>query len=34
MNKDELNGKVDKLKGKAKQAFGNATDDQRLHKQK
>ena len=31
MNKDELNGKVDKLKGKAKQAVGNATDDQRLH---
>jgi uncharacterized protein YjbJ (UPF0337 family) len=31
MNKDELNGKVDKLKGKAKQAFGNATGDQRLH---
>jgi uncharacterized protein YjbJ (UPF0337 family) len=31
MNNDELNGKVDKLKGKAKQAIGNATDDQRLH---
>jgi uncharacterized protein YjbJ (UPF0337 family) len=31
MNKDELNGKVDKIKGKAKQAFGDATDDQRLH---
>ena len=31
MNKDELNGKVDKLKGRAKQTFGNATDDQRLH---
>ena len=31
MNNDELNGKVDKLKGKAKQAFGDVTDDQRLH---
>ena len=27
MNKDELNGKVDKVKGQAKQAWGNATDD-------
>ena len=31
MNKDELNGKVDKLKGQVKQAVGNATDDQQLH---
>jgi len=31
MNKDELNGKVDRLKGQAKQAFGDATDDQALH---
>jgi len=31
MNQDELNGKVDKLKGQVKQAVGNATDDQRLH---
>jgi uncharacterized protein YjbJ (UPF0337 family) len=31
MNKDELDGKVDKLKGQVKQAVGKATDDQRLH---
>ena len=31
MNKDELNGNVDQLKGKLKQAVGDATDDQRLH---
>jgi len=31
MNKDELNGNVDKLKGKLKQAVGDATDDQQLH---
>ena len=31
MNKDELNGKVDKLKGKTKQAWGDATDNERLH---
>ena len=31
MNKDELNGNVDKLKGKVKQAVGNATDDPALH---
>jgi uncharacterized protein YjbJ (UPF0337 family) len=31
MNHDELNGKVDKLKGQVKQGIGNATDDQRLH---
>jgi uncharacterized protein YjbJ (UPF0337 family) len=31
MNKDELNGKVDKLKGQAKQAVGKATDNERLH---
>ena len=31
MNKDELDGKVDKLKGQVKQAVGNATDDQQLH---
>jgi uncharacterized protein YjbJ (UPF0337 family) len=31
MNRDELNGKVDKLKGQVKQGVGNATDDQRLH---
>ncbi len=27
MNKDELNGKVDKLKGQAKQAWCDATND-------
>jgi uncharacterized protein YjbJ (UPF0337 family) len=31
MNKDELDGKVDKLKGKVKQATGHLTDDERLH---
>ena len=31
MNKDELNGNVDKLKGKLKEAVGDATDDQQLH---
>jgi uncharacterized protein YjbJ (UPF0337 family) len=31
MNKDELDGKVDKLKGQVKQGVGDLTDDQRLH---
>ena len=31
MNKDELDGKVDQLKGKVKQATGDLTDDERLH---
>jgi uncharacterized protein YjbJ (UPF0337 family) len=31
MNKDEINGNVDKLKGKVKQTVGNATDDPQLH---
>lgn len=31
MNKDELNGKFDKVKGQAKQVVGDATDNQRLH---
>jgi uncharacterized protein YjbJ (UPF0337 family) len=31
MNKDELNGKIDKLKGQTKQAWGHATDDQATH---
>jgi uncharacterized protein YjbJ (UPF0337 family) len=31
MNKDELNGKADQLKGKAKKALGDATDNERLH---
>ena len=31
MNKDELKGKMDQIKGKAKQATGHLTDDERLH---
>jgi uncharacterized protein YjbJ (UPF0337 family) len=31
MNNDELNGKVDQIKGKAKQAWGDATDNPKLH---
>jgi uncharacterized protein YjbJ (UPF0337 family) len=31
MNRDELEGKKDQLKGKVKQAAGDLTDDQRLH---
>lgn len=31
MNRDELDGKVDKLKGQIKQGIGEATDDQQLH---
>jgi len=31
MNKDELNGKFDRLKGQAKQAVGDATDNETLH---
>jgi uncharacterized protein YjbJ (UPF0337 family) len=31
MNDNELNGKVDTIKGKAKQAWGDATDNERLH---
>jgi uncharacterized protein YjbJ (UPF0337 family) len=31
MNKDELDGKVDKMKGKLKQAAGDLTDNERLH---
>jgi len=30
-NRDELEGKVDQLKGRAKQAWGDVTDDDRLH---
>jgi uncharacterized protein YjbJ (UPF0337 family) len=30
MNNDELNGKVDKLKGKIKEGVGNATNDESL----
>ena len=31
MNKDELNGRTDQIKGKVKQATGDLTDDERLH---
>ena len=31
MNKDELDGKVDRLKGEIKQRVGDLTDDQALH---
>ena len=31
MNRDEIDGKVDKLKGRVKQGVGDATNDQRLH---
>ena len=31
MNKDELNGKGDQVKGKAKQAWGDITDNERIH---
>jgi uncharacterized protein YjbJ (UPF0337 family) len=31
INKDELEGKAEALKGKAKQAAGDLTDDERLH---
>ena len=31
MNKDELKGKAQALKGRAKQAAGDLTDDEQLH---
>ena len=31
MNKDEIDGKVDRLKGQIKQGVGDLTDDERLH---
>ena len=31
MNRDELEGKAEALKGKVKQAAGDLTDDQELH---
>jgi uncharacterized protein YjbJ (UPF0337 family) len=31
MNRDELKGKSDAMKGKVKQAVGDLTDDERLH---
>src|SRR5262245_31343197 len=31
MNQDELKGKAEQVKGKVKQAFGDLTDDEKLH---
>lgn len=31
MNRDELEGKAEQLKGKVKQGVGDLTDDERLH---
>lgn len=31
MNRDELDGKAEKIKGKLKQAAGDLTDNERLH---
>ena len=31
MNKDELNGTIDRLKGQVKQGVGDATNNDRLH---
>ena len=31
MNRDELDGRVDQVKGKVKKAVGDLTDDERLH---
>ncbi len=31
MNKDEIDGKTEQLKGKVKQATGDLTDDDQLH---
>jgi uncharacterized protein YjbJ (UPF0337 family) len=31
MNRDEIQGKAEALKGKMKQAAGDLTDDERLH---
>lgn len=31
MNKDEINGKAEQIKGKIKQATGDLTDDENLH---
>jgi uncharacterized protein YjbJ (UPF0337 family) len=31
MNKDELEGKTEQAKGKAKQAWGDITNNERLH---
>lgn len=31
MNRDELDGKLDRAKGEVKQAIGDATNNERLH---
>jgi uncharacterized protein YjbJ (UPF0337 family) len=31
MNRDELEGRAEQVKGKVKQAVGDLTDDERLH---
>jgi len=31
MNRDELEGKLDRAKGEVKQAFGDATNNDRIH---
>lgn len=31
MNRDELDGKAEQIKGKVKKAAGDLTDDERLH---
>ena len=31
MNRDELEGKAEKIKGKVKQGVGDVTDNERLH---
>jgi uncharacterized protein YjbJ (UPF0337 family) len=31
MNRDELNGKGEKIKGKAKQVWGDVTNNEQLH---
>lgn len=31
MNRDEIDGKTDQVKGKAKQAWGDVTDNEQLH---
>ena len=33
MNRDELDGKSEQVKGKAKQAWADLTDDERLHEE-
>jgi uncharacterized protein YjbJ (UPF0337 family) len=33
MNRDELDGKTDKVKGRAKQAWGDATNNERLREE-